>query len=219
MSGYSPGPDDSGGTWLEPTPVRPLSGEERFRGADARVVDFWRWGFSDLRENIVRGVLAEFLVARAVGAKEEMRAAWDNFDVQAPGGARIEVKSSAYLQSWSQRRPSKIRFAGLTGRTWHAKQGWGPAREVRADVFVFAVHTYQEPADYDPTDVSQWEFHVLPARAVREHGGRSVGLPFLTAHGAGVVRWAELAREIGRAYGIERSDAPLEQADDASPTA
>jgi hypothetical protein len=51
--------------WLTPAPVVPLNGSERFTGLDATVADFWRWAFSDLRNNTTRGILAEFLVARA----------------------------------------------------------------------------------------------------------------------------------------------------------
>lgn len=57
--------------------------------------EFWRWGFSDLQTNIVRGILAEFLVAQAVGAREPVRIAWDDFDVASAAGTHIEVKSSA----------------------------------------------------------------------------------------------------------------------------
>jgi hypothetical protein len=41
----------------------PLDGGGRFTGLDATVSDFWRWAFSDLRDNTTRGILAEFLVA------------------------------------------------------------------------------------------------------------------------------------------------------------
>lgn len=49
--------------WLPPHPLRQIEGDEHLLGVDATVLDFWRWGFSDLRLNIVRGVLAEFLLA------------------------------------------------------------------------------------------------------------------------------------------------------------
>jgi hypothetical protein len=49
--------------WLEPARVVPLTGDEPFKGMNARVRDFWTWASSDLRENVMRGVLAEFLVA------------------------------------------------------------------------------------------------------------------------------------------------------------
>ena len=34
------------------------------------MLDFWRWAFSDLRDNTQRGVLAEFLVALALGHRD-----------------------------------------------------------------------------------------------------------------------------------------------------
>jgi hypothetical protein len=37
------------------------------------VSDFWRWGFSNLTDNTTRGVLAEFLVASALGRWHSQR--------------------------------------------------------------------------------------------------------------------------------------------------
>jgi hypothetical protein len=74
----------SGVAWLRPLTAVPLDGSERFTGLDATVADFWRWAFSDLRDNTTRGILAEFLVARAVGDKRGLRIGWDNFDARAP---------------------------------------------------------------------------------------------------------------------------------------
>lgn len=81
------------------------------------MLDFWRWTFSDLRTNIVRGVLAEYPVALAVGDPSPLRQAWDDFDVTTPSGIRVEVKSSAYLQSWRQRRLSQP-SADLSASRW-----------------------------------------------------------------------------------------------------
>ena len=76
--------------WLQRPPQRPpLAGHEEFVGMDATVQDFWRFAMSDLRMNNTRGYLAEFLVARAVGAIGQ-RVEWDAYDVLAPFGARIE---------------------------------------------------------------------------------------------------------------------------------
>ncbi|HSS10944.1 MAG TPA: hypothetical protein VLL25_13730, partial [Acidimicrobiales bacterium] len=75
----------------------PLNGSQGFIGLDATVADFWRWAFSDLRDNTTRGILAEFLVAKAVGDEREVRIGWDNFDAQAQDGIAIEVKCSAFL--------------------------------------------------------------------------------------------------------------------------
>lgn len=146
---------------LTPSPAVLLDGSERFIGLDATVADFWRWAFSDLRDNTTRGILAEFLVAKAVGDERSLRVGWDNFDVQGPGpgGPAIEVKCSAYLQSWAQKRLSDLTFGRLTGREFDWTLGeYSVDVRVRADVFVFAVQTQREPAAYDMLDISHWEF-------------------------------------------------------------
>jgi hypothetical protein len=152
---------------IEPVPAIRFTGEEKFRPTDLRLIDFWRWAFSDLRANIVRGVLAEYLVGQAIGDPSKVRGSWGNYDLDSKSGIRIEVKSSAYLQSWRQRTLSKIVFSGLTARGWDDLTGeFTLEREVRADVFVFAIQTADKSDQYDMLDVGQWIFHVVPARAV-----------------------------------------------------
>lgn len=162
-----------------------------------------RWGFSDLRLNIVRGVLAELLVAKAVGSTEVPKEEWGNFDVRTPTGVRVEVKASAYWQSWAQRGPSKTIFSGLTGRSWSEDGSYSETREVRADVFVFALQACRDRERYDPLDAGQWEFRVLPARVIREAGTRSIGVAFLDRHGACPAPWSELAAAIDAAFELE----------------
>ncbi|MFE0774967.1 hypothetical protein [Streptomyces sp. NPDC058861] len=163
-------------TWHVPAEPVPLEGDEAFRGAGAgTVLDFWRYAMPDLRTNTTRGLLAEFLVHRAVGAVER-NAEWDSFDVLAPDGLRIEVKTSAYLQAWGQARLSDIRFSRLRGRTWTPEGGVSEARSYNADVYVFALHTARTHSDYDPLDVGQWHFHVASRALVEATGRASLGL-------------------------------------------
>lgn len=123
--------------WRSAPPAAPLTGSEQFHGLSANVADFWRFAMSDLRMNNVRGYVAEFLVARAVGASGT-RVEWDSYDVMTPEGIKIEVNSSAYLQVWDQRRPSRISFGGLTGRTWTPQGGESPEAAYNADIYVSA---------------------------------------------------------------------------------
>lgn len=80
--------------------ARRKSGDEPFHstgnlnGFELR--DFWRWAFSDLTCNALRGVLAEYLVARALGAHLGARTEWDACDVCAPDGTRICQRSFDY---------------------------------------------------------------------------------------------------------------------------
>lgn len=191
-------PDET--AWLQPKPVEPLGGGEAFVGIHATVSDFWSWAHSDLRDNTERGVLAEFLVARAVGATQGIRVSWDNYDVLAPDGTRIEVKASAYLQSWTQKRHSQIVFGRLSGLEFDATRNeFGTERRVRADVFVFCVHTERDPAIYDALDVSKWEFYVIDAQAIHEAGTRTVGINWVRAQAGEPVSFERLADAVTRA--------------------
>jgi hypothetical protein len=185
---------------LTPSLAVPLDGSERFIGLDATVADFWRWAFSDLRDNTTRGILAEFLVAKAVGDERLLRIGWDNFDVRAPDGrdgTAIEVKCSAYLQSWPQKQLSDLMFGRLTGREfdWTLNKYSTDVR-VRADVFVFAVQTQRDPAAYDMLDISQWEFWVAGADTIREQAGKTVGIGWVRKHATGPLPHGGLAEAI-----------------------
>ncbi|WP_331744630.1 hypothetical protein [Kitasatospora sp. NBC_01300] len=162
--------------WHTPAELAPLDGNEAFRGTDAgTVLDFWRYAMPDLRTNTTRGLLAEFLVHRAVGAVAR-NMEWDSFDVLTPDGLRIEVKTSAYLQAWGQRQLSEIRFSRLRGRTWTPEDGDAAEQSYNADVYVFALHTALTHADYDPLDIGQWRFHVASRALVEATGQASLGL-------------------------------------------
>lgn len=142
------------------------------------VLDFWRFAMSDLRMNNARGYFAEYLVGRALDL-EVARVEWDDFDVLW-GDVKIEVKSSAYVQSWAQRRPSTISFGGLRGRRLDIEAGYVGEQTYNADVYVFAWNTQIDPERYDPLDVDAWAFHVLRRSVLEELGYKSVGLATLS---------------------------------------
>src|SRR3954463_8822598 len=82
------------------------TGDEPFHTAgkptEHRLLNFWQWSASDLASNAWRGLLAEFLVAQALGVSDGVRTEWDAVDIVLPSGRSIEVKSSAYVQTWAQ---------------------------------------------------------------------------------------------------------------------
>lgn len=162
----------------EPQPMA-LSGDELFEGLDAHVVDFWRFAMGDLRTNNVRGYLAEFLVARAVGS-EARRVEWDPWDVTSPDGTRIEVKSSGYLQAWRQNRLSAPTFSVRPAYSWDAAAAtWSTGQQLNADVYVFCLHTAVTHEEYDPLQVSQWRFYVANQVTVATRGGAHMGVAAL----------------------------------------
>lgn len=144
------------------------SGDEHFmrNGQPLRVtlLGFWRWSASDLVSNATRGILAEYIVASALGMAEGVRAQWDAFDIRTPSGVRVEVKSAAYLQSWFHREPSIIQFGIRPTREWTASTNELSADlRRRADVYVFCALNHKEKHSLNPLNLDQWEFYILPA--------------------------------------------------------
>ncbi|UPL15688.1 GIY-YIG domain-containing protein [Microbacterium galbinum] len=192
-------------TWHQPTAVAPLRGNERFAGIEGSVVDFWRFAMPDLRMNNVRGYFAEYLVSRALGV-EQLRVEWDDYDVLWKG-VKIEVKSSGYLQAWAQQGPSAIVFSGLRRKA--QGENWALADEAtyKADVYVFAWHTTQEPDKYDALDVDAWAFHVLAREQLEQLNVGSLTLSRLEAIGTRTV-YSGLADAVAAAAAFE-SAVPL----------
>lgn len=185
---------------LVPPDLPLLTGAERFTAGDASVLDFWRWALGDLRMNNARGYLAEFLVARAVASPDTRRVEWAAHDVTAADGTRIEVKSSAYLQSWGQQRLSTPRF-GLTGPTtsWDEASGtYVSDPRGRVDVWVFALQACQDHDRYDPLSVEQWQFWARAARKVDGLGQKTCGLAGLEVAAGKAVGWGELRGAVER---------------------
>lgn len=55
------------------------------------LLDFWRWGFSDILSNATRGIFAEFIVATAAKIDlNEVRDEWGAFDLVTSEGIKIE---------------------------------------------------------------------------------------------------------------------------------
>lgn len=187
-------PAESGS--LIPPQVHLMVGDEPIREVGATVRDFWAWCLSDLRTNTVRPMLAEFLVAKALGAAHRPRIEWDAYDVVTPDGITVEVKSSAYLQAWAQPQLSKVVFGGLSARTWTAEDGYSTVGSYNADVYVFAVQTATVHAAYDALDLGQWSFWVLPRSVIEAAGQRSLSLARVQALAGQPLTWSELADQV-----------------------
>lgn len=186
--------------WLVPPASVSLSGDEEFTGMSGTTVrDFWQFALGDLRMNNARGYLAEFLVGKALGIENLKRVEWDAYDLLF-GDITIEIKSSAYLQSWDQKRVSALSFSGLQGTRYHPRapgDGMDPTgKRFNAMVYVFCAHTVTEHAKYDQLNVRQWEFHVVPRSALAATGLKSLGIVKVRELSGGPTPWADLASRI-----------------------
>lgn len=131
-------------------PSSPLRKGTESLGRD--LADFWAWSESDLLSNTTRGLLAEYIVGIALGCTDgTVRREWDAFDLLTESGLRIELKSSAYLQSWQQKSASAIKFAVGPAMAWFAEtNSYAGVRERSADVYVFCLFTTTDRAVADP---------------------------------------------------------------------
>jgi hypothetical protein len=184
------------------------SGDEPFtvdgRSLPFRLRDFWQWSASDLLGNALRGVLAEFIVLRALRlGSDQPRAEWDAVDIRTPDGLAVEVKSAAYLQSWTQKQPSKITFNISPAKVpWDARTNTSDAPAGRqADVYVFCLFAEKDRKRADPLDLDQWRFFILSARVLDETLGsqKTVSLGRLESLGAIPCQYSELREVVGKA--------------------
>jgi hypothetical protein len=131
--------------------------------------DFWSWAYSDVLSNANRSVFAEYLVGSALGAVDRPRVEWDACDLLYRG-KKIEVKASAYIQSWQQRRPSNIVFDVARHRAWDATTNITASEAARtADCYVFCVFADRDLDKCCVADASRWVFYAASAGSINEH--------------------------------------------------
>lgn len=140
-----------------------LTGNEDFTisgmATGRKVIDFWRWSSSELNDNLLRAALGEYIVASAIGdhCVDRQRAGWRVYDLRTDYGCKIEVKTSAHRQTWSQNKPSPSIFDIGRKVDWDSSS---PDAIRHSDVYVFCVVNNDAPGD-DPLDLSKWDFYVV----------------------------------------------------------
>ena len=120
------------------------SGNEAFHSngnpTGEKLLSFWQWSSSELVGNVLRSVLAEYIVASDIGCVSELRKEWYAYDLETTEGIKVEVKSSAYLHSWEQDKHSPIKFGIQPTHGWDAKTNTVANEKTRqSDVYVFCV--------------------------------------------------------------------------------
>ena len=168
-----------------------------------KVLDFWRWSASDLVSNATRGVLAEFIVANALGVSlDGVRDEWGAYDLKTPEDITVEVKSAAYVQSWAQQKLSSISFRVRPTLGWSADTNvFEKDARRQARVYVFAVLAHQDKPSVDPLNVAQWRFFVLPTSVLdaRTRSQDSITLRSLETLAGPGLRYDELREAVLRA--------------------
>lgn len=167
------------------------------------LLEFWQWSVSDILSNSTRGKLAEFIVGTAMNINpKKLRDEWDAFDIKTENGIKIEIKSSAYIQSWDQKKFSTISFSIKKAKHWDNsnKNSRGEAKR-HADLYVFCLLTTKDQNIIDPLKLEQWDFYVLPTHKLdnykRSQSSITIGsLQKLTKS----VSYSELKMKINNCY-------------------
>ncbi|MFZ1074145.1 MAG: hypothetical protein WAO21_12030 [Verrucomicrobiia bacterium] len=152
------------------------SGHEKFhanrKALSFTLSEFWKWSVSDLISNATRGRLAEFVVAKALRiSTKTVRNEWGEYDLKLRVGKsrflKLEIKSAAYVQTWTQSKPSSIQFEVKKRWVWNSRTKRWRHRRV-ADVYVFALLKEKHKKLLNPLDVMQWDFYVLPTEILNK---------------------------------------------------
>lgn len=174
------------------------------RPLEPRLLNFWKWAVSDLVSNATRGLFAEFLVATALDIPIDIRDEWAAYDLDTPEGIRVEVKSSAYIQTWAQKELSTISYSIKPSIAWSADTGSFEGQKARqSDVYVFALLHERDQKRIDPLDISQWTFFVLSTRVLNEKRpkGEHISLnPLRSELGAKECSYSELRDAVQHAH-------------------
>ena len=151
---------------MDPIPTEYNRGDHPFIIKDApskyTLLDFWSWAFSDVLTNTTRGMVAEFIVATALGIDiNKPRDGWAKFDLTYKNHG-IEVKSASYHQRWYQQRISTISFNVPKRKGWDANTNkLDPISRRQADIYVLTLLGEKDRKKVNPLNLDQWEFWVV----------------------------------------------------------
>lgn len=193
-------------------PVNKLTGNEIFKNVGDKkfsVLEFWRYGFSNLNSNVLRGALAEFIVENSLRTSPEIdvRNPWGDSDVISSDGKKIEVKCCSYIQDWDQDDYSRISWSGLKAKQLYWSSAVRDAViqnmqerpiDYKSDIYVLSLFKHQDHATLDILDMDQWCFWVLTKDKIKEitKNGNSVSLIKLQKFDIKPISFGELNKAI-----------------------
>jgi hypothetical protein len=152
-------------------------GEEQFsykkENLSKSLLNFWQWSFSDLLSNTLRGAMAEYIVAMALDIDNKIQVNWKAYDLDY-AGLKIEVKSSSYIQSWYQKKYSKIIFNIPLTHEFDIKTGkQSDVSQRQADIYIFCVLIHKIQDTINPLNLEQWRFYIVDTKDLNKEMGKS----------------------------------------------
>lgn len=170
---------------------------------NSTLADFLMWAFSDLCDDVIKGIFAEWMIAKLLEIPTMRRYEWSNSDLISVRETKIEIKASSYWQSWKAINPdgtakdlgkypiqldSKIRFSGLMAKDTidHHKEKQG---RLKSDLYIFCFQNEKNYERWNAMDISQWEFYLVPAKRIKT---KSVSIQWLKASSFGPLNPSQL---------------------------
>ena len=182
--------------------VKRKTGKEKFEFKNNTLnfdlSEFWSWNQSDLIENRTRGILAEFIVKKALEIKNKNRIEWDDYDLVTEKGTKIEVKSGAYIQTWEQKKYSNITFNIPKTAGNKENPNYNGTHQRWSDFYVFCLLDCKSQKEINPMDLEQWTFYVLKTKILNEKVGnqKSISLNSLLKLNLKTATFKELKKVI-----------------------
>ncbi len=148
-----------------------MDGKKRFTDEneqlDYSLNEFWEWYASDLMHGPLRGALAEYVIAKALGIDcSAGRNLWAAYDLEYQGHS-IEVKSSAYLQKKEHLHLSKHLVFSISTHKHNAEI------KRHAELYIFCLIHCKDENTCNPMDMSQWTFYILPTAELEKISNKS----------------------------------------------
>ena len=167
--------------------------------------EFWRYAYSDLIDNRNRAAFGEFIVAKAVGATETPYSSWESYDIKSPDGIKIEVKTSAYIQTWKQEKLSIPTFDISKKYGWVGETSeWDNVKDRQANVYVFCLHLEKDKLkQLTPENSENWLFYVVSTNLINEKLADQKSLRISTLEdflGIQPIQYENLKSEIIKVY-------------------
>lgn len=156
------------------------------------MLNFWQWSLSNIQFRMTRGTFASFIVRCSldqggVPTRPSIGTGFEPYDLEGPiipsigKVSRIEVKSSAYLNSENGKYEERASFSIAPARV--AVDGdykKNSPQQRNNDIYVFTLYTATDNRR-NILDLSWWEFFVLPTYRIEEdecmRKQKSISLP------------------------------------------
>ena len=134
-----------------------------------KILDFWKWAYSDILSNSIRGKFAEFIIATALDIDlTKPSEEWNPYDLTTKEGIKIEIKTSAYIQSWGQKKLSKPIFSIRPTKYWDDKKGFQTEIKRQSDFYIFCLLKETDQEKINPLNLDQWEFYILSTKKLNK---------------------------------------------------